>query len=399
MRNLRFVFRTMGALVLTCFMAFSVCSCATGIKSTSNVVEMNENRVETSRNLEVNGITSIKNDVSLSVNYSQGKRYSALLKGRPEDLDMIDAQVQGNKLILSVKKKYKEVIFHEGTTLILTTPSLDEISNSGTLQFTAGDIHFHHLTVNSYGSTSFSAGKLSVNRLDLHNGGSMKFTTSLESEGLKVANYGNLRIDLGTASVKGNVELDNSGSYTSSSLRLFSTGGITLSNYGSLKSRGGLRAGTTLDINNSGSLTLGKSLTSSSFRLKNYGSMNLPSVDVVSSEDISLDNSGVLKLVGSFKTSGMKVSNDGMLELTSDLTADMLDMNVSGSGKLKATFKGKKLTLRNSGVVSMDVTVDCKELHVTSSGKIHTKISGTADKTNIDGVGSSHVDISDLNKF
>jgi hypothetical protein len=45
------------------------------------------------------------------------------------------------------------------------------------------------------------------------------------------------------------------------------------------------------------------------------------------------------------------------------------------------------------------MAVDCTEFNVNNSGVAYLKVSGTADKTQIEGSGVSKVDTSKLNKY
>lgn len=72
---------------------------------------------------------------------------------------------------------------------------------------------------------------------------------------------------------------------------------------------------------------------------------------------------------------------------------------VSGAGYVNVVFKGESAYISNSGASRYTLNVDCKELTVKNSGAGSMKISGTADKTDINSSGVSDINISELNKF
>ena len=94
----------------------------------------------------------------------------------------------------------------------------------------------------------------------------------------------------------------------------------------------------------------------------------------------------------------LNVSGVGKVDCSS-LDFAKLVSSVSVAGSVNVSFKGENALITNSGASQYTLNVDCKELTVKNSGAGSMKISGTADKTDINSTGVSDINISELNKF
>lgn len=152
-----------------------------------------------------------------------------------------------------------------------------------------------------------------------------------------------------------------------------------------------------IDILNSGNLQLRCSISADTYRQKNSGNSNIKA-DFNIKDSFMYVNSGSTKISGKLSASHVNINNSGDFMPTLSIKADTLKSTTSGTTNADIDYKGGKADIVCSGYGDFNLKVDCQALSTFASGDLKVKITGTADNVNLDGTGTSNVDMTRLNK-
>lgn len=238
---------------------------------------------------------AIKNNLGFNIVYTQGNKQKVTYKGSSEFFDFIKFTVSNGCLTINTKKKNRNNTTCDSPILYITTPSLDDIQNNGSLHF--------------------KSAALKVNNLQLQNNGSM-------------------HISIPVITCKGRFNSDNNGSFHYDNGNVIAENAV-ITNNGSNHITAAFNIKQDFDMNVNGS---------------DHANMN------VNAQRMLLNVNGSCRINLNYKGDEAIVSGKGSSNL--NMTVDCAKLDVTSLGSTRITVKGTAdaTTINNRGISKVDVS-------------------------------------------
>lgn len=338
-------------------------------------------RGDVTKTLNLRDFHGLRLEHNVDVSYTQGNTYKVTVSGDERTLAKTSVKVEDGLLVVRPVRRNNGS--NSGNTgdirLVVTAPVINSIKN--------------------YGICTISAGGMSVRGdMDISNSGNMTFKSEkLGCAVYDVSNYGILKYE-GDLTVR-KFNLNNSGSMTMAAGGLDSDGIVNLKNYGMLAFNvDGVSCAAFRSVNSGSFSHKGNVKAKGAIDIKNHGMYKSES-DYDVSGVMTVGNSGSDEFTGSVKAREYRCTVYGQNKDRLDVKAQRLDLDISGSGNMKLVFKGDNVNMRCYGQGNIDMDLGCRRLEAVNSGSAVITLRGTADDIVLDGTGASKIDTSGLNRF
>ena len=273
------------------FAALSFTSCANleGKQNVPQQVKHLDNEKVIKQSLALKDFHAISNAIGIDVYYTQSPTFKVFMEGTEQC--MAQAKLEVTDGVLNITNRYKDFCntSSDNLKIYISAPSIDQISNQGSMDF-YGEINLSKsLTISNRGSFDYDKGTVKAAYVSIDNNGSLDMDIPMQiADSLRINNFGSFDIN-DHMNIAGSVHINNKGSFDIDKI-MHITGSAFINNYGSFDGSFGLK-GRDFEVSNYGSFDSYLKADCDHIKVNSFGSTDM---DITgTTKQISINDKGV----------------------------------------------------------------------------------------------------------
>ncbi len=277
-------------MIAALFAALSFISCANlvGKQNVPQQVKHLDNEKVVKKSFALKNFHAISNTIGIDIYYTQSPTYSVSMEGTEQCMAQAKVEVSGG--VLNITNRYVDFFNTSSYNLkiYISAPSIDRISNNGSIDF-YGDINQSKpLEISNQGSFDYDKGTVKAAYLLIANKGAFDIDSPMQiTDSLRINNYGSFDMN-DAVHVAGSVHINNNGSFDVDKV-MHVAGSAYIKNYGSFYGAFVLK-GRDYEVSNYGSFDSDLTVDCDHIQVYSFGSTDMTIKGTT--KNISIDDKG-----------------------------------------------------------------------------------------------------------